>query len=253
MSLFPSISFYVTCKNRNFHNRYTLPYNLKRCEDVLQPLGVAYEFVLMNYNSQDNLHEFVMTYHAKDIASRHLVYAHSKEPPYFYAAHAKNCAARLCQYDILVNIDCDNFLSVFYLYALLSWKPGTMLYVPYFNGEVFEGVRGRIAMEKSLFYQMQGYEEHLTKAYGYEDDDLVYRALAMGVPGREIHPLVIGKVIGHHDELRYCFMEKPEINWQLGKQVSDSNIELKQYVANQNRPWGALPDLSIASVESSSV
>ena len=51
-------------------------------------------FIVLDYNSADDMGEFVRTEHAKDIESGKLVYYRTEEPDRFRMAHAKNMAHR---------------------------------------------------------------------------------------------------------------------------------------------------------------
>src|SRR5215469_11906059 len=106
-----TIAFCTTCKNRTSHLRQTLPSNLADNADYPDC-----KFVVLDYNSRDDLLDYLVAHHARDIASGRLV-VYSMPPPGgveipFRMAHAKNMAHRcgiLEGATILVNLDADNF------------------------------------------------------------------------------------------------------------------------------------------------
>jgi hypothetical protein len=98
------IAFCTTCKGRTPHIRETLPVNLHG--------NARARFVLVNYNSPDQLDDLLRERHMGDIDSGRLSVYRFTEPGPFRMAHAKNLAHRLAiseGADILVNLDADNF------------------------------------------------------------------------------------------------------------------------------------------------
>src|SRR5208337_3794663 len=98
------VGFCTTCKGRAPHIKETLPANLRSNE--------AARFILVNYNSPDQLDDFIRKEHMADIDSGRLSVYRFTEPGPFRMAHAKNLAHRLAireGADILVNMDADNF------------------------------------------------------------------------------------------------------------------------------------------------
>src|ERR1700735_68052 len=100
----PRIAFCTTCKGRALHIKQTLPQNLADNPDAL--------FVLLDYNSDDDLQHYLWTSHRADIESgRRVIYSHLNGQTWLIS-HAKNMAARcaiLEGAEILVTVDADNF------------------------------------------------------------------------------------------------------------------------------------------------
>ncbi len=103
----PRIAFCTTNKGRTKHLRLTLPRNLADNVDYDNCV-----FVVVDYNSPDDMVEYLTSSHALDIASgRVVVYSH-REPGPFRMAHAKNLSHRLGILEggeILVNLDADGY------------------------------------------------------------------------------------------------------------------------------------------------
>jgi hypothetical protein len=244
----PTLSFCQFSTNRLFHARYTLPYNLALCERILKPLGIRYEFVFLNYNSKDSLDEWIHLHHQSDMDSGVLKYFHTKEPRFFHMAHAKNSSAKLAQNDVLVWVDCDHYLSIYYLYHLIHWQYGAILNVVYIPPWI-DGRRGRVAVDRDVFYHVQGYDEHLNDSWGFEDDDFIMRVLSAGYRSRTIHPFLIGQIIDHDDEVRVQNMVnnrsigERSVFLKEAQEKSYQNLREGRLIANLNQPWGALADV----------
>jgi hypothetical protein len=106
MSSFNKVAFCITCKGRLQHIKQTL---LKNLADNKDSNAV---FILLNYNSNDGLTEYVLENHAAELESGQLVLYTYTPPDKFHMAHAKNMAHRLGIIegaDILVNLDADNY------------------------------------------------------------------------------------------------------------------------------------------------
>src|SRR5882757_9614345 len=106
----PSIAFCTTCKDRTQHLKFTLPKNLADNKNYNNC-----KFIVLDYNSQDDLSAYLLSQHKLDILSGKLiVYSYCEDVP-FHMTHAKNMAHRLGIIegaDILVNLDADNYTGV---------------------------------------------------------------------------------------------------------------------------------------------
>ncbi len=171
-----SISFCTTCMNRFFHLRQTIIQNI---EDNKSYPGV--EFVLINYNSQDGLHEWVRSNLRKYIDIGLLNYYYTQEPEFFHVCKAKNLAHRAANGNIVCNVDGDNFTGKDFAYFInfLFNKHGDDS-ILHFRKKPLWGTEGRIALLKTKFLELGGYDESFLPT-GHEDHDLLNRAKAMGM------------------------------------------------------------------------
>lgn len=243
---FMKISFCITCKNRLFHLSQTLPSNLINCQNY------NVEFVLLNYNSTDGLHEW-----AKDKLKFWedrgvLKYLITKKPKYFNPAHAKNIAHKNSSGDILCNLDCDNYVfsgfcdKIFYLFE----KDKNIIYggrgVDGWNNS---GSCGRIAVHKKHFYSVNGYDENeVNETGGWGFDDVNFRLRTLLHNNLKVTLSNSWDILClNHSNFYRCLNHK-EKNILKSRQISinyiSNIISKKQYVANQGTKWGEIDDLS---------
>ena len=206
----PRIAFCITCKGRTPHLERTLPQNLRDNLDYPQA-----KFIVVNYNSKDNLAEYLDLNHHEDIESGRLVTYRFTEPGQFRMAHAKNIAHRCGMIegaDILVNLDADNFTGKgFATFIAESFIPGEKIFlwarmVKDGEGKLARGISGRIVVTRNAFLLAGGYNERFA-AWSPDDKDFHFRLqklgfLAVEIPSRYLHAIL------HNDRMR--FREYPE-------------------------------------------
>ncbi len=177
---FHSISFCITCMNRLFHLRKTLERNI--LDNSKYP---HVEIVVINYNSKDNLDQWIKENMQKYIDQGILNYYRTDEPEKFHASIAKNLAHRVAKGEILCNLDGDNFTGKdfsFYINYLFNHQHKGFYQ---FTKKPFWGTEGRIVLKKADFYKLGGYDESLLPI-GHEDHDLMNRARAIGLKYQNI-------------------------------------------------------------------
>lgn len=168
---------------RTHHLKETLPQNLRESS------GVDAEFVVLNYNSPDDLHDWITTdpEMQKYIKSGRLRYGRTTEPEHFHMSHAKNMAHRMATGDVLCNVDADNSIGVgfsAFLEAQFSKDMNIVMNPSHGVSRHFppeeRGFFGRIAISAGNFHLIGGYDEEF-QGWGGEDNDLIRRAKANGV------------------------------------------------------------------------
>ena len=202
MSLPPpgSIVFCTTCKNRTAHLRQTLPQNL-----IDNPKS---RFVIVNYNTQDDLPAYVAAQHAKEVCSGRLVLYSHFEPYRFRMAHAKNMAHRLGVgegAEILVNLDADNLTGPGFedfIARAFTGSNNIFLWARMIKGEMMRGMSGRIAVTRHAFLKAGGYDEAKFAEWGPDDKDFNLRVRMLGYDGVEIDPSYL-RGIRHNDKIRF--------------------------------------------------
>jgi predicted glycosyltransferase involved in capsule biosynthesis len=198
------ISFCTTCMNRLEFLKQTIIINLdiivkfnKKYKDIHQ-----FELVLCNYDSKDKLDEYVNTELKKYLDDNSLKYIVVPNKKFFNVGHAKNIAYRQSNGDILVNIDADNFITdefIEYVIDIFSYDENVIT-SGYYIAEVW-GSYGRICILKENFFKLGGYIEFLD-GYGYEDNDIIKRAIKYLNCIETIIPENYVKFIGHTNEER---------------------------------------------------
>ena len=173
-----SISLCTVCMNRLHHLKYTLPRNIQ--DNMHYP---RVEFVLLDYNSQDGLADWVKDNLMPYIEQGKLAYYRTTEPDHFDRSHSKNVAHRIASGDILCNLDADNYTGkgfADYVCRKFSENPHTYL-VP--DQKLLDGdwgAFGRICLKKADFNALRGYDESFT-GWGLEDTDFLYRLKGLGL------------------------------------------------------------------------
>src|SRR5277367_3002690 len=186
------IAFATTCKGRAQHIKQTLPRNLAD--------NPSAKFIILDYNSHDDLGLYLKLNHAYDIESgRLVVYSYSEQVP-FRMAHAKNMAHRCAMREgagILCNLDADNITGPHFDHYLKTMFqradydrqmfgcPNIFLWARMIPGQMKRGVSGRIAMTSRAFLLAGGYDERYAD-WGPDDKDMNVRLARLGLLPVEI-------------------------------------------------------------------
>jgi hypothetical protein len=221
------IVYATTCKGRSEHVKQTLPQNLA------DNPGPDSKFVLLDYNSQDGLDEWLKATQMDAIRSGKLVTYFFPAPGAFKIAHAKNMAARcglLEGADILVTLDADNFTGPNFDQFITKNLPqlggflcpdfGAIKVMPWGkegdrdpNRRPVRGFHGRLAIRAQDFIKMGGYDENY-QMWGSEDIDMLGRLHRMNYTARHIDVCYLHP-IPHGSDVR--FKEYPEAKQFEGK------------------------------------
>ena len=195
------ITLATCCCNRTEHLKQTF---LKNMEDNQQPYV---RFLLVNYNSQDDMDEWAKVELMRYIPSGRLLYIHEKTAERFKHAHARNVAVRACQTEVFCNVDADNytgpgFASWLREFYLGQTKAAFTSYGGQVRGSPSGDMFGRISFQTKSLIALGGYSEDLN-TWGVEDYDLVQRALQAGfIQGGYPEEFDKQKVIKHQGTLR---------------------------------------------------
>lgn len=184
------ISFCITCMNRLNHIQETLKQNI---EDNLLENDV--EFILLDYNSTDNLEEWVHDELQIYLDSKILIYYKTFNPKYYKRSHSRNLAFRLAKGEILCNLDADNFLGKGFAIKMIkefALKKDIFFTSNCFSNDIF----GRVVVRRKDFFSINGYNESLT-GYGYEDVDLYQRLINYGLTQEIFYETTFSNYISH--------------------------------------------------------
>ena len=228
---FYKISVVTTCMNRLDDLKKTYLRNIESNVDYPN-----IEFVLLNYNSRDDLDTWVMKNLMKYQES-HIFHYYKTEDPFWYSmAHSRNIAFKLATGDIVTSIDADHYI-----------KPGFIAHLntmANFLGENSVLVksrqknRGRITMFKNTFLKLGGYDEQLCD-YGWEDMDLLCRAHKSGCRVVKYGGEWGGVIEDHKRHQNNTYKDD---DWRYTQDrntaISLFNLHSKRLVANRGSKWG---------------
>jgi len=198
------ISFCIVSMNRSHHLKQTL---LKNIQDNT---GYdALEFVVLNYNSKDDMEEWVKNEMSEHITSGRLVYYRTYEPEHFTQSHSKNVAFKLASGDIVCNINADNYAGYkFADYVNFSFTNRSDIvltpvvpYHPAIEDFASSEVMGKVCVLKQHFFRVNGFDERIVK-YGYEDIDFINRLEFANISRQLLTERSFLQYITHSDEER---------------------------------------------------
>jgi hypothetical protein len=197
------------------------------------------EWVILNFSSTDNLHEYMLE-KIRDAPSS-LIYARLKFFNTWHASIAKNVAHRLGSKPCLFNLDCDNKIGEAIPLIEKYWNFGCRA-MHNWSGVNGDGTFGRIALCKELFYSLGGYDEAFFPM-GYQDWDLLRRITASGVPLMQISCPPNSAILNSKKQ-SMALCGQGNQSWsdmnKRNRQKSINNIAKKKLVANFELGWGML-------------
>ncbi len=167
------ISICTVSMNRLVHLSQTLPRNIM--ENMNFP---NVEFVVLNYNSRDDIDNWMKTNMKQYIQSGILKYYKTDEPQYFQRSHSKNTVMKLATGDILCMIDADNYAGpgyVEWIHSVFAAKGEDTIITTIRKDSIpYRDQGGKLCCSRELFYTVNGFDETLID-YGVEDVDFVNR------------------------------------------------------------------------------
>ena len=189
------ISYCIVCMNRAEHLKLTLPQNIK------DNLHNNVEFVLLNYNSSDDLETWCQSEMPEYIESGILKYFKTTDPAYFHRGHSRNMAFRLASGKIICNLDADNFLGKgFTEYVLAVFNEKEKIFIRG-GGANNVATYGRILFPSETLPKLTGYDEFM-EGYGAEDDDFTYRLETAGYSPVYFRQMEFSNVLDHSNTSR---------------------------------------------------
>ena len=232
------ISLCMPCMNRADEAKVAILRNIKENADYKN-----FEIVLLDYNSTDGLGQWVHAEMMDYIESGLLVYYRTEEPEFWCPQHSRNVAMKLGSGDIINMVDANKFTTegfATYINAIANQigRPAVFARAMGKNSsKSYFRLFGRIGFFYRDFIRLGGYNEELS-GYGWQDRDLLYRAMAFGCTlgwYREFlwrHPSKHGSNYFHPRNKEILFTH--DINCL----ISYSNLFAGRYVANVDKHWG---------------
>ena len=152
------ISFCTTCMGRLDHLKQTYLRNIESTSDYSNR-----EFILLNYNSKDELHDWV-TNNLDSYRKQGLVkYLFTLEPEHYISTHDKNIAHKNSSGDILINLDADVFIHpgiCQHIIETMSNK-NVIMVSHTLDADGNNGGSGKIAIRREHFFGINGYDESI--------------------------------------------------------------------------------------------
>lgn len=233
----PKISLCTTVMNRLSDLKQTLPINL---EYEKYP---NIEFVILDYNSNDGLSDWIKNEMMMYIQMGKLVYARTDEPKYYSMTHSRNMAFKVASGDICINVDADNFL-----FDKNKMPPITFgEYVSWCSSQQTEkaifakGKRlchGRLGFYKKEFIEsLGGYDEQIT-GYGHDEIDLMYRAWGLDYTLMYCGGQYVDRLHTSNEKRNANMLEPWRTTEDRNKKISYDNLANKRFKANEGKEWG---------------
>jgi hypothetical protein len=191
------------------------------------------EMVLVNYNSQDGLDEWIRRFRSA-IEAGTLRYVHERSEPIFHFAKAKNLAHFAATGEFVVNLDADNFIGDTIKTWRRFWQDNPDTVIQGYCGRLGDGTYGRIGMAKRHFLALGGYDEEMFLGMA-EDSDLLRRAKAHGLDFVGLAQTGIA-AIRNPEQIGPSGTGHPhETMGKLNVARSKENIRIGRLVANRER------------------
>jgi len=230
-SRYRKISLCTTCMNRAENLKATLPKNIE--DNKSYP---NLEFVILDYNSTDDLRQWMRQNMMDHIERGRVVYCHTREPKYYQMGHSRNVAFKLASGDIINSVDADNYINEGFADVL-----NKMADVCPSKGVFCKGKRsmhGRIGFYRDEFLALGGYDEDLI-GYGFDDHNLVYRAMASGYKMMWWGGKYCDRIKTDRKDVTTNIESKSwKATEKINKEITFNKLEAEEFVANQDRHWG---------------
>lgn len=226
------ISYCTSIRDRLAYLKKTLP------ESINDNVGLDVEFIVSDGGSTDGLQEWVESTLQNEIKAGVVKYFKHESAEHWVHAKEKNRAHSYATGKILCNLDADNAATKDFSLYLLDVFSKDLDSIVYFVGDgAWGGGCGRIALSDEGFHLLGGYDEILSHGWGYEDTDLIYRALEIGLNKRRGSNTLL-KFLKHGDDLRIKYTEdKDKLGNNLRTQAkSQINIASGKLIANLEHP-----------------
>ena len=248
------ISLCTTCMDRLDDLMKTLPKNMednyyKETKSEGSNLSNSWgypnvEFVLLNYGSKkDNIGNWIKNQwkDSKSIIDHRLEYFEfvpGTEPKTYSMAHSRNVAFKAASGDIVLNVDADNYTNVgfaSFINVCANQYPHKTAFV---KGKQL--LRGRVGFFKQEFVNLLGGYDEGFDGYGYDDLDIVTRALFAGFIGVCHGGQFVGWVKDHKKHESMENYKNPDWKYTQRKNqlISYLNIFSGRYKVNEGMHWG---------------
>ena len=211
--------------NRRHHLELTLPVNLADNKST------ATSFLILDYNSDDGLQEYIFNNFREEIKSGKLRYRRYADAKYFSHSHSRNLAVRLADATYICNVDADNFTgSNFDEYLIRQFEQHPRVVISALSNPLnIYGAFGRMATRRADFNEVGGYDEAF-EGYGFEDYDLVNRLEQNGLVKLLIDNAEFLKTVSHDNNDRVAREWTNDQLYLLYRQQVNDSVQVLLYL-----------------------
>jgi hypothetical protein len=197
------VSLCTTVKGRLHHLQQTLQQNLGDNADYENC-----EVVILDYNSPDGLEAWARTFLKDWIRMDRVRYGRIRHGEHYNSPHAKNVAHLLGTGEVLVNIDADHFTGKgFAAYVAMQFASLGNAVLSFDTGGTLDGI---IAVRRSEFLAVRGYDESLGSGWGYDDTDFRGRLQSSGAKSALVK-MPEERSIAHTGDERIKYMQRHDL------------------------------------------
>lgn len=231
------LSYCISIMNRLHQIKETLKININNSSENS-------EFILVDYNSNDGLKEYIYNNFEKEIISGKLKYIYTNKLKYWHASICKNTTHMKANGKYLINLDCDNFIGINGDALILNTflENGDDIIISQTSNIISSGNGGRISISKNNFVKLGGYDESFYPM-GYQDYDLIERGKKIGL-----------KYININKNNKAIFNSKKEsiknigINMEYNKMNNVNKLLSKINIDNNNYKVNLIKGIGISSI-----
>jgi glycosyltransferase involved in cell wall biosynthesis len=225
--------------NRLEDLKVTLPLNLVANVDYSN-----LEFIILDYNSKDGLGNWIKDNMMEYIKIGRVVYYRLEGPKYYSMTHSRNVAFRIASGDIVCSLDADNFT--------FDGRPASMSWAHWLNHQAHQHpektvflksrqihiMHGRLGFYKHEFINLLGgYDEELT-GYGYDDQDIRFRAEALGFHLCKWGNYYFDRIQTPNEKKNTNLKEHWKDTRDANQELSEKKIANGILKANKGKHWG---------------
>ncbi len=225
------ISICIPCMNRTYDLKKVMP-SLIKMANTSPPV----EIVILDYNSQDDLAEYIESVKEKRLLlnGSTLLYVKCAGRGHYHMAHARNLSVLVSSGEYIVISSADIFLDENFI-NIVRGLIDTHNFV-WMCGEKHKAV---IVCQKKEFVDAGGYDERF-EFYGGEDRDLYTRLQKRG-KRFGMYPARLVKVIHTPGEIKvknYRLKLSKHEMIKRGRAIYSENLANDVLVANKGKKWG---------------
>lgn len=227
------LSYCISIMNRLHQLKETLRKNIENSTDKS-------EFILVDYNSNDGLQDYIYSNFKEELSSGKLKYYYTDKIKYWHASICKNSTHMRACGKYIVNLDCDNFIGKNGDDIIINTflQNGDDIIISQTNNIMSSGNGGRISITKDNFINLGGYDESFYPM-GYQDYDLIERAKKYGLKYININKNNKAIVNSKSESIKNVgiSMDYTKMN-QMNKLLSKINIDNNNLKVNLIRGIG---------------